>query len=452
MSNLNLPSAFISQLENLLGNEAEELIASFCTDSPVSIRINLFKNYFPPPGLKQVPWCRTGYYLPARPVFTLDPAFHAGGYYVQEASSMFLEQSIGKIIKENKPVKALDISAAPGGKSTHLLSLLPGESLVVCNEVIRSRAEILKENIIKWGLSNVIVTSSDPEKFSELKNYFDIILVDAPCSGEGLFRKDAEAVNEWSQENIDLCELRQKRILKNVWPALKAGGFLIYSTCTFQKSENEEQLKRFADANNAHSVSIDINDDWNITETETPTENGNLIGYRFYPHKLKGEGFFISVLQKEKEDTSTENKKTKRKLKEIKNNSVNNYISNPEELFFFEHNSVIFTFPRNLKEDLTFLSDKINIIYAGVETGKIKGKDLIPAHALALSTIVSKNIPYFELSSEDALKYLRKNEIKIDTNQKGWMIVKHNNLNLGWIKALGNRINNYYPKEYRIRI
>lgn len=449
---MNLPSAFISYLENLLGKEAEKLMESFSSASPVSIRINPFKNYLPSPELRQIPWCSTGYYLPVRPVFTLDPAFHAGAYYVQEASSMFLEQVIKKITKENKPLRVLDICAAPGGKSTHLLSLLHGESLVVCNEVIRSRAEILKENIIKWGVSNVIVTSSDPEKVSEIKNYFDIILVDAPCSGEGLFRKDNEAINEWSTENINLCQLRQKRILNNVWPALKAGGHLIYSTCTFQRSENEEQLKKFVGANKAHSVSVDINEDWNITVTETPSVNGIIKSYRFYPHKLKGEGFFISVLRKEFEDARMENKKTKRKLNEIKNSSVNNFITNPEELFFFEHNQTIFAFPENLYEELSFLSDKINIVYAGIETGKIIGKELIPAHALALSTIVSENIPSVELSTDDALKYLRKNEIKIELKQKGWMTVKYNNLNLGWIKALSNRINNYYPKEYRIRI
>ncbi|MGI8893198.1 MAG: methyltransferase RsmF C-terminal domain-like protein, partial [Bacteroidia bacterium] len=250
----NLPSVFISHLDNLLGNEAVELIKSFSTTPPVSIRINPFKNYFPPENSGKVPWCDTGFYLPVRPVFTLDPSFHAGAYYVQEASSMFLEQAIKQITKKEEPVKVLDISAAPGGKSTHLLSLLPKNSLLVANEVIRSRAGILKENIIKWGVPNVIVTSSDPERFSDLKSFFDIILVDAPCSGEGLFRKDANAIKEWSQENVNLCHQRQKRILNNVWTALRPGGYLIYSTCTYQTKENENQLIKFVHENNAETV------------------------------------------------------------------------------------------------------------------------------------------------------------------------------------------------------
>jgi NOL1/NOP2/sun family putative RNA methylase len=448
----HLPSAFTSHLENLLGKKAKDLINSFSIPPPVSIRVNLFKKYNPPAGLEKIPWCSTGFYLPVRPVFTLDPAFHAGGYYVQEASSMFLEQAISQIVKKDEPVKVLDISAAPGGKSTHLINLLHANSLLIANEVIRSRAQILKENIIRWGASNVIVTSSDPQKFEDLQEFFDVIVVDAPCSGEGLFRKDTDAVKEWSPENVNLCALRQKRILKNVWPALKQGGHLIYSTCTFQTRENEEQLSDFIINNNARSFPIEIENEWNLEVTETPAGKEKLYGYRFYPHKLKGEGFFLSVIRKEKDIFKNTILKPKKKITEIKSPLFAEYISSPDNYLFFEHNSAIFSFPKNRIDELNFLSDKLNIVYAGVETGKIAGKDFIPAHALALSTIVSNDVPTLELNDDVALQYLRKSEVKIDTSEKGWMLVKYQNLNLGWIKILKNRINNYYPREYRIRI
>jgi hypothetical protein len=262
--------------------------------------------------------------------------------------------------------------------------------------VIRSRTEILKEIIIKWGSINVIVTSSDPEKFGMLEEFFDIIVVDAPCSGEGLFRKDAKAVNEWSQENVNLCSLRQKRILNNVWPALKPGGHLIYSTCTFQPKENEQQLASFIKEFNANSVDLTTDKKWNIEITETPAGKENLKGYRCYPHKLKGEGFFLSVLKKELKESSIKKLKIRKKINEIKSDNFSMVINNPDAFIFFEHNSDVFAFPRNWVDELNYLSDKINIIYAGVETGKIAGRDFIPAHALALSTIVSEHISSVE--------------------------------------------------------
>jgi 16S rRNA C967 or C1407 C5-methylase (RsmB/RsmF family) len=232
---------FKKQMSDLLGQQYADFSRSMQQPVPVSIRIN------PQKGSSvsgtSVPWCSSGFYLTERPVFTLDPAFHAGAYYVQEASSMFLEQIIHVISKE-KRLRVLDLCAAPGGKSTHLLSLLPPESLLVANEVIRSRASILIENLQKWGYPNAVVTSNDPRDFRKLFGFFDVILVDAPCSGEGLFRKDEEARKEWSLDAVHVCVGRQRRILEDIWPALKAGGLLIYCTCTFNERETEENLGR----------------------------------------------------------------------------------------------------------------------------------------------------------------------------------------------------------------
>lgn len=238
---MNLPENFIVRLQQQFGNNSADLVESFNQLPVTSIRINSnkLKGFIG----EKIPWCQSGYYLNDRPLFTIDPLFHAGCYYVQEASSMFLEQVFTQLFLKEENLTVLDLCAAPGGKSTHIASLINNESVLVANEVIASRANILKENIIKQGKGNVIVTSSDSKYFGELKELFDCIIIDAPCSGEGLFRKDQDAVNEWSLDQAHYCSIRQQQILKDVIPCLKQNGILIYSTCTFNPEENELQLK-----------------------------------------------------------------------------------------------------------------------------------------------------------------------------------------------------------------
>src|SRR5688572_13773005 len=293
MKNLSsLPKEFEDTLRGKLGESFDHFLNSLQQPSPVSIRHNPYKPF----NLEgeQIAWSKYGKYLRERPVFTLDPAIHAGAYYVQEASSMFLEQAITQAVDLTKPLRVLDLCAAPGGKSTHLLSLLNQESLLISNEVIRSRASILSENIQKWGHQNVIITNNDPEDFSKLEGFFDVIVVDAPCSGEGLFRKDPDAMQEWSLANVDLCCKRQRRILADIWPALKTKGVLVYSTCTFNEQENEENLQWLQKQNDVEGVSLTIDKDWGIETVQV----GKLKGYRCYPHKVKGEGFFLSAIRK----------------------------------------------------------------------------------------------------------------------------------------------------------
>ncbi|RYY42786.1 MAG: RsmB/NOP family class I SAM-dependent RNA methyltransferase, partial [Chitinophagaceae bacterium] len=248
---------------------------------------------------EKVPWNSHGYYLNARPSFTIDPLFHAGAYYVQEASSMFLEVALRQSCELNSPLRVLDLCAAPGGKSTLIQSLLSPESLLVSNEVIKSRANILAENLTKWGAANVIVTNNDPKDFKRLPSFFDCIVVDAPCSGSGLFRKDADAVAEWSLNNVALCSQRQQRILADVMNALKPGGILVYSTCSYSTDEDEFISDWLADNHAVQSLRLQLREDWNIVETTS--EKHNNFGYRFYPDKLKGEGFFIAVFKKQGE-------------------------------------------------------------------------------------------------------------------------------------------------------
>lgn len=295
---MNLPASFTEYTRALLGvEEYEKLVSALQQEPPVSIRLNRLKVH----RLKvenalsvQPPWSSEGIYLDERLTFTFDPLFHAGCYYVQEASSMFVEQVLRQHV--TKPVVMLDLCAAPGGKSTHARSVLPEGSLLVANEVIRNRSQILAENLTKWGHPDVVVTNNDPADFSALPSFFDVILTDVPCSGEGMFRKDPVAVEEWSPENVEICWQRQRRIIADVWPSLKPGGILIYSTCTYNTKEDEENVRWILQEFGAESLAVDIREEWNITGNLLCGESASV--YHFFPHKTKGEGFFLSVLRK----------------------------------------------------------------------------------------------------------------------------------------------------------
>jgi 16S rRNA C967 or C1407 C5-methylase (RsmB/RsmF family)/NOL1/NOP2/fmu family ribosome biogenesis protein len=443
-----ISTQFIQLLEAQLGQvEAQNLISCLQGNSPVSIRKNPFK--IAPKESTSIPWSSTGYYLSERPSFTLDPTFHAGSYYVQEASSMFLEQAIRSVADLSSPLRTLDLCAAPGGKSTHLLSLLSPESLLVSNEVIRSRANILGENITKWGCANSIITSNDPESFSSIEGYFDLIVVDAPCSGEGLFRKDPEAMNEWSPENVELCSQRQRRILSNVFPALKQSGILIYSTCTYNRKENEENLKWLMDHHEVEFVPIPTNPDWGVQEVR---EDG-IIGYRFYPHRVQGEGFFLSVIRKlesEKETTFKQKEKSK-PLKEVE--KLKDWILNPDAFHFFQRPEGIRIIPKPYSIDLERLASELYIIQAGTLLGSFKHDKFIPDHALALSNHLNRSsIHSISVSLEEALQYLRKENLSLPNAPRGYSLLTYKDMGLGWINGLGNRINNLYPTNWRIRM
>jgi len=288
-----LPRPFLERMKQILKDETDDFVSSLGQEPPVSIRLNPFK-FRNKPGLEEIPWCKTGYYLPVRPSFTLDPLFHAGAYYVQEPGSMFLEQVFRQVAEPDAPLLVLDLCGAPGGKSTHLLSLMNRESLLVANEVIRTRAAILSENIRKWGNSNVVVTNNDPRYFAALGGIFDIVVVDAPCSGEGLFRKDKNAISEWSPDNANLCSARQKRILSDAWECLKPGGYLIYSTCTYNPEENENNLAWLTEKNSFSPIDLSSAYFPGIKEISV----GRVRGYQLMPHRVRGEGFFIGALQK----------------------------------------------------------------------------------------------------------------------------------------------------------
>ena len=402
--------------------------------------------------ISPVLWNSNGRYLSTRPSFTADPLIHGGAYYVQEASSMFLEEALSQSINLSDPIRVLDLCAAPGGKSTLLQSVISDQSILVSNEVIKSRVTILAENITKWGAANVVVTNNDPKDFQRLPSYFDLIVVDAPCSGSGLFRKDPKAINEWSEQNVELCSQRQQRILADVLPALKPGGTLIYSTCSYSPAEDEEICDWLISNCALSSIRFQLKAEWNIIETKAPHSNAN--GYRFYPDKLKGEGFFIAAFRKENTaDTETRALTAKGKSERLTSKEievVKPWLCKVDDFFFIKQHDEVIAIPLHMENDLAIIQSALYIKKAGVKAGVIIRNELIPAHELALSNIINPLISAIEVDKATALQYLRKHEISVSSNSKGWILITYLQIRLGWVKVLPNRINNYYPKDWRI--
>jgi 16S rRNA C967 or C1407 C5-methylase (RsmB/RsmF family)/NOL1/NOP2/fmu family ribosome biogenesis protein len=445
-----LPLDFTKKLAHILPESEHQSFLDSLQSPPItSIRYNSQKNVQIHQE-KQTPvkWCEEGFYLSQRPSFTEDPTFWAGSYYVQEASSMFLGKVIEHIIPK-KAIHILDLSAAPGGKSTHLVSLISSDSLLVANEIIRNRADILEENLVRWGNTNFIVTQTDSQVWGNLENFFDIIVVDAPCSGEGMFRKEAQALTEWSLDNVNLCAARQKRILADILPALKPSGFLVYSTCTYNTQENEENLSWLLKSHSLKSVQIPLENDWGIRETQ----HENIFAYRFFPHLLQGEGFFIACLQKS--GNSVSNSRGKKNiftpLPKKQADILKNWINLPEKHQFYTYKNQIFLLQEQHTQSISQIAGTAYIKHTSLQVGELKQNDFIPSHDLAMTNFVHSKINRFELSYEQAMQYLRKQDFVLDTNLKGWCLMQYKGLNLGWAKILPNRINNYYPVHQRVR-
>jgi 16S rRNA C967 or C1407 C5-methylase (RsmB/RsmF family)/NOL1/NOP2/fmu family ribosome biogenesis protein len=446
----HFPPAFESRMKLALNHEWEEFKEAHRAAAPVSIRLNPDRR-IEYPG-RQIPWCASGRYLEQRPVFTLDPFFHGGAYYVQEASSMFLEQAFLQHVAKDSILNILDLSAAPGGKSTHILSLVNPSGLLVANEVIRSRASILSENVVKWGHENCLVTNNDPSDFSALPGFFDVIVVDAPCSGEGLFRKDADAVKHWSEENVNHCALRQKRILTDVFRALKENGLLIYSTCTYNSLENETNLNDFCNDHAIEFLKIDLQPEWNVSVVE----EGNVIGYRFMPHRTHGEGFFMSVMRKKYGGPNAGSLKNKRRL-EYANKSASErlkpWLSEADALSYHQHNDLIFALRSEHLSTIEFLLGHLRFVYAGVNLARMKHDKLIPDHGLALSRLLDhRSLQHADLGLDESRKFLKKDPILLPGLEKGFTLIRYEGIGIGWANNLQQRVNNLYPQELMIRM
>jgi len=443
------PERFIQRIYSQKYIDAEGLLKALDEPSPVSIRINRSKLDMIPLNSRPVPWCSNGFYLESRPSYTLDPLFHSGCFYPQEASGMFLEQVFKQVVAGEGYLRVLDLCAAPGGKSTHISSLIGSQGLLIANEVIKTRASVLAENITKWGSSNIIVTRNDPSAFSELNGFFDIILIDAPCSGEGMFR-DSVAVREWSEENAAHCSERQKRILNDVWPSLKENGILIYSTCTFNPGENEENIKWMITKHQAKTVDIPVSDFKDITEID----HHGIKGYGFYPGRVNGEGLFISVLRKTGISGKTAARKRKEERRELNKSDiqiVKEWTRFPVENIIRTEDQ-IFSIPAS-NEDFKLLNQNLRIIKTGTRICTSKKNGYVPDHELALSENIRKDaFPAAELDYNDAIIYLRRGNIMPSDIPKGWFIAAYKGVSMGFCNNIGNRVNNYYPVDWRIRM
>ena len=450
---ISLPEKLVETLKEAKGFDEDAFRKMHLSGEQItSVRINPSKpsKQFPDFSIPMspIPWTGLGYYLSERPSFTFDPLFHAGTYYVQEASSMFLEQALKQTVDLSKPIKVLDLCAAPGGKSTHIQSLISKDSLLVCNEVIRSRANVLKDNIIKWGCGNVVVTNNDPKDFSKLENYFDVIVIDAPCSGSGLFRRDPGAIEEWSENNVQLCSQRQQRILADVWPALKLGGIIIYSTCSYSKEEDEAILDWMMGELVVDSCPLSVDSLWGIVSVQSAE---GAYGYRFWPDKVKGEGFFIACFKKKAgEDDSTFRYKKKTEQASKKEIEFIEKWMKIDSLAFVKYFNTVYAWAEQHVKDFSFLLEQLRVIYSGILVGELMRDKLVPDHALAMSNIIVEAIPRFELDYEQAILYLQRKDLKLEIEAKGWQLVTYKQHPLGWVNVLPNRINNYYPKELRI--
>lgn len=429
-----IPVDFQNQLDDIQDINKGELLEALDTEASTSIRLNPFKTKSEFEG-ESIPWSKNGFILNERPRFTLDPLFHGGAYYVQESSSQFLEYLLSPYKDEITTV--LDACAAPGGKTTHLMTMFP-EGVVFSNEINRKRYQILKENIIKSGVSNAFVLNKSTEQIGQMKSQFDLVVVDAPCSGEGMFRKDMKAREEWSLGNVDICVERQESILNNLIPVVKPGGFMLYSTCTFNRRENDGMVEYLLE-NGFELLSIDKVPE-NISKRNL--EGGSV--YSFYPGRTPGEGFFCALLKK------VEGEKRALKKSRLKAKSLPAFApSFKETMALVDSGKLEFLWPKKSVEvlkkiDFDLVSD------ASLILGELKGKNLIPDHSIALSRYCQEES--IELNEEDALEFLRRNNVLVKSGSKGMNIVSFKGVNLGWVKVISpTRVNNYYPKDWRIR-
>lgn len=417
------------------------LTDALCNEPEVSVRFNKAKAISPLRGDDIVPWCGYGRYLAGRVQFTFDPALHQGIYYVQDASSMVYSYIVGRLTEGKDAVRYLDACAAPGGKTTAAIDALPAGSLVVANEYVPLRAEILRENLVKWGSEGIIVSKGDTRKFRGLNDEFDIIAADVPCSGEGMFRKDAEAVAQWTPALVDECAARQKEIVDNLWEALRPGGYFIYSTCTFNRKENEEMVKWMLSEYDVELVDPVFPPEWGIVEREGC--------HHFLPGRIRGEGLTVAVLRKKGEY----HPRIAKPVKDAKPNPAaqqcRGYIQSADKFVWSVDGDRIVAFPAS--HDISRIMKTLDVIHAGVEVARVKGRDLLPTQSLAMSRVLNREaFSLYEVDYMSAISYLRREAVTLQDAPTGYVLLTYKDTPLGFVKNLGRRANNLYPQQWRI--
>lgn len=449
-----LPEGFKTLITAEIGPERAEILFSALNGKPeTSVRINRRKRPADPlyPDMTSVPWCESGRYLEQRPNFTLNPLLHSGTFYVQDASSMIYESIVG-LLAFDSPVTACDLCAAPGGKTTAILNSLPDGSVMLANEFSSSRANILKENLCKYGYPDLIITNTDTSRLAGMRERFDLVAVDAPCSGEGMMRKEETARSQWSEGLIRQCATLQREILNNAAEMLAPGGYLIYSTCTFNMSEDEDNAAWIVRTLGLQPIDTGLAGKYAIQ----PQIKGDIPCLRFMPGFTRGEGLFLSVFRKPKDGNGRSRgckpkKKVKGKTDPRLLDTAKTWLKGDFEII--NHEGRLIALSPHTAALLEAIPKGVRIMSAGVETGEIKGKDIVPVHALAMSTIMAHPFPEVELSEDDALLFLSKESIVLpEETRKGFVTVTYRGIPLGFLKNLGNRSNNLYPSEWRIRI
>lgn len=454
-----LPVEFTSYTRALMGDNNYRLfMQGMAEEAPASIRLNPYKwpkqRWNVPMADGRVAWCEDGFYLKERPNFTFDPLLHAGCYYVQEASSMFIACVLRQYV--HRAVRMLDLCAAPGGKSTCAMGNLPAGSVLVSNEPIPLRAQILSENIQKYGHPDMMVTNNYPADFKRLKTQFDVVLADVPCSGEGMFRKDEGAIDEWSTQNVEACWRLQRSIISEIWDSLRPGGLLIYSTCTFNAHEDEENVRWIAEEYGAELLPVSTKTEWNIT--------GSLLDdmpvYRFIPGKTRGEGLFLAAMRKPGTSPEQANGKArvkknakKKSAKKAECASTKLWLKEPEAFVLHEEDNLQRAVPDAWDDLYSAAKDKLKVLHAGIELCRDKGKDHIPTQALALSTALKADaFTHYETNWQEAIAFLRKEPVALPSEMpRGYVLITYRGIPIGFEKNIGTRANNLYPQEWRIR-
>jgi len=462
---MTLPEEFIHYTKKLMGDSLwQAFYEGLKSEAPVSIRVNPFKvnhGRILYDSYDKVAWCGNGIYLKERPLFTFDPLLHGGAYYVQEASSMFLDTVLRQYADGS--VTMLDLCAAPGGKSTVARTALPEGSLLISNEPVRLRANILSENIQKFGHTDVIVTNNYPADFRRSGLMFDIVLADVPCSGEGMFRKDEGAISEWSIHNVEKCRSLQRGIVSDIWQCLKPGGLMIYSTCTFNTGENEENVRFIAEELGADIMPVSTDPEWGITGSLLPAFNAPI--YRFIPGVTRGEGLFMAVLRKHGEwagngRSNDCGKKNKGKRKTgtdgdamIKWLKEKEWLRDGNLFDITRRENILTAIPKAWSDIYNNVCRSLRVLHAGIEIGEVKGKDIVPSQSLALSTWLRKDaFTRMEMDRQQAISFLRKEPVELpDGTPRGFVLMTYEGFPLGFEKNIGGRANNLYPGEWKIR-
>ncbi len=444
---MQLPEAFITRMQNQLGDEADLFFNALENKPSTSIRLHHKKRKSSFIHSGKVPWCDDGYYLEERPSFYMDPLWHAGAYYVQEASSMILDHILSQLPFKEASQIWIDACAAPGGKSGILAKHLRPNDVLVANEVVGSRRSILWENLTKAGYTNTFIAGEPVTSFQE--EFADLILVDAPCAGEGMMRKESEAINQWNQSLVESCSTLQKQIVQGAAKALNPDGYLIYSTCSYSVEENINNVNYFIDQYELESVAISFPSEWGISHIE----NGDANGYQLYPHRLQGEGLFISVLKNNSAASSTYRKAKKPfRIFESIPTWLKSHVLNPDELSV-RKNSVQNELVNNLA------TEKANEVLmhfpkamAVVGAGELKGRNFVPGHALATSGMSGAQYESIAVDLSTALDYLERSTSTLPrVDQNGWYLVRFEGIPLGWAKWTGQGWKNHYPMSWRLR-